>query len=218
MIGTVEPAARRLIGCAGLLLLAALAGCRLDTNTMRQSVLQQSGGAEKLFFLENVAGTESQGDLAAVAREAARAGHVHVLQYLQGRGVDIGQADANGWTPMLLAARHGQLAVVRYLVEIVGADVRAKNRGKTTCLMLASGAGQLELCRYLLDRGANVNAKSNHGSSALMYAATSGNADLTRLLVERGADIQIKDNFGNTALVYAEGQAVADYLKNLGLQ
>ena len=195
-----------------------LAGCRLDSNTMRQSVLEQSTGAEKLFFLENIAGTESQGDLSVSARDAARGGYVHVLQYLQTRGADLNQADAAGWSPILLAARSGQLATVRYLVEIIGADVRAKNRIKTTCLMLAAGAGQAELCRYLLDRGANVDAKSNHGITALMYAASSGNTELAKLLVERGADTQIRDNGGGNALSYAEGAAMTEYLKSLGLQ
>lgn len=206
---------RCLLAVCGLLCLLA---CRLDTNIMRQNVLDQSGGAEKLFFLENVSGNIDQSSLGALARESARAGHVHVLQYLQSRGADLAQADENGWSPILLAASQGHLAVVRYLVEINGADVRAKNRTKVNCLMLAAGAGNLEICQYLLDRGANVDAKSNHGTSALMYAAGSGNVEVAKLLVERGANTQIKDNFSNNALVYAGNGLMVEYLTSLGLQ
>ncbi len=203
-----------------LMLLATIisSSCKLDTNSMRQNVLSQSTGREKLFFLENLAGTETQGDLAVMAREAARAGYIHILQYLQNRGTDLNQADLAGWSPILLAASQGHLTTVRYLVEMVGADVRAKNRLKTTCLMLAAGAGNLDICRYLLDRGANVNAKSNHGTTALMYAAASGSVELAKQLVERGADIQIKDNNTFNALLYAEGTDMQTYLKSIGLQ
>jgi ankyrin repeat protein len=185
---------------------------------MRQNVLEKSSGMEKLFFLENVASSTDLANLDQLAREAARSGHVHVLQYLQSRGADLSRADESGWSPILLAASQGHLATVRFLVEIVGADVRAKNRIKVTGLMLASGAGNLDICRYLLDRGANVDAKSNHGTTALMYAAGSGNIELAKHLVERGADTQIKDNFGNNALAYAEGDPMIEYLSSLGLR
>jgi ankyrin repeat protein len=214
----IRRAATRITPAALAAVLLLAASCRLDTNIMRQNVLEQSSGAEKLFFLENVGTNPDQSNLGALARDAARAGHVHVLQYLQSRGADLSQSDANGWSPILLAASQGQFATVRYLVEIIGADVRAKNRTKVNCLMLAAGAGNLDICRYLLDRGANVDAKSTHGTTSLMYAAGSGDVELARHLVQRGADTQVKDNFGNNALDYAGGDAMSEFLQSLGLK
>lgn len=195
-----------------------LGGCKLNTNLLRQDTLDKTSGAEKMFFLESVSGASLDADTGALAREAARNGYVQVLRYLQGRGVDLNQADGEGWSPILIAASRGDLPAVRYLVEMAAADIRAKNNSRTTTLMLAARSGNLDLARYLLDRGANPNAKSVRSLTALMYGAASGNVDLAKLLVERGADTQVADGFGNNALAYASGAAMRDYLAALGLR
>ena len=197
---------------------SALTSCKLDANAMRKDTLTKISGPERIFFLENIASSAIDSDFSAQAREAARFGYVQVIHYLQTRGADLNQTDEAGWSPILIAAARGDLPLIRFLVEIAGSDVRAKNNSKTTTLMMAAGAGSLEVSRYLLDRGANVDAKTVHGLTALMHAASSGNLDLAKLLVERGADTQVIDSFGNNALAYTVAPAMKEYLVSLGLK
>ena len=65
--------------------------------------------------------------------DAARAGHLDILQYLvEEKGADLVHATCNdGSTPLSFACSRGHLACVKYLVS-VGADPEAKNNnGKT---------------------------------------------------------------------------------------
>lgn len=203
-----------------LIVLAATSfvSCKLDVNALRQDTLTKISGPERIFFLENVANSTIDTDLSAMAREAARFGYVQVIRYLLNRGADLNQTDTEGWSPILIAASRGDLALIRFLVEIAGSDVRAKNNSKTTSLMLAASSGSLEVCRYLLDRGANVDAKSSRGLTALMHGVSSGKLELAKLLVERGADTQVIDSFGTNALAYATTTTMKDYLVSLGLK
>ena len=212
---TIRPAC--LLGLS-LFALAALTSCKLDINAMRQDTWSKISGAERIFFLENIASTTIDTNLSALAREAAQSGYVQIMRYLQSRGADLNQSDENGWSPILMAAARGDLPMIRFLVENAGADIRAKNNSRTTTLMLAARSGNLELCRFLLDRGTNVDAKTLHGISALMYGASSGNLDLVKLLVERGADTQVNDSYGNNALAYTTANPIRDYLTSLGLK
>jgi len=200
------------------LALAVLGSCKLDANAMRKATLERITGAERIFFLENISGASIDTDMARLAREAARSGYVQIIRYLWTGGADLNQTDESGMSPILIAASRGDLPLIRFLVEIAGSDVRAKNGSKTTTLMLAARAGSLEVCRYLLDRGSNIDAKSIHGMTALMYAASSGNLELTKLLIERNADTQVLDSYGNNALNFTTATTISDYLLGLGLK
>ena len=96
-----------------------------------------------------------------------------------------------GYSPLLLASRAGNTAVMAVLVG-AGSDaetVNATTLNGTTALMLAAASGKPDAVKLLLDKGANVNAKE-HGrnETALMFAAANGRADVIRLLMAKGGD------------------------------
>jgi ankyrin repeat protein len=94
-----------------------------------------------------------------------------------------------GYTPLLLAARTGNAAVMDPLLA-GGADVNGTTVNGTTALMLASATGKVDAVKLLLEKGANVNARENaRNETALMFAAASGRADVMRLLTAKGADM-----------------------------
>ena len=102
---------------------------------------------------------------------AARYGHLSVVRYLVGQGLDVNATENDGTTALHSAAWKGHLSVVRYLVE-QGADVKAKNNDSWTALHEAAMSGHLSVVKYLVGQGADVNATHDSGSTALIMAAT----------------------------------------------
>jgi len=89
--------------------------------------------------------------------------------------------------PLILAARAGQVGLVRLLLER-GADVNARDKEtEATALIAAAHQGHLQVVELLLQKGADVNAKDKNGRSALSEAARYSHEDVAKLLKERGA-------------------------------
>jgi ankyrin repeat protein len=105
-----------------------------------------------------------------------------------------------------LAADHGQLTVVQYLVnQGVEIDLEAGIL-ETNALSLAAGSGHLEIVRYLLDQGSSMILSSSQKNP--LYAAIYGNhPEVAKELVKRGLDHTIsyeENKNGNaTAIEFA---------------
>ena len=96
---------------------------------------------------------------------------------------------ANGTRELHLAARAGDLAQVRRLVES-GLPVDAANAWGTTALAFAAGQNHAEVVRYLLDRGADPSTRETFfGVSVLDAALDKGAPDyrVAKMLLAAGA-------------------------------
>ena len=91
-----------------------------------------------------------------------------------------------GSTPLLLAARWGDVATARVLVE-AGADVDDTAASGASALVIAAHSGHSEFGRYLLEQGADANA-ADAGYTALHAAVLRGQGGLVRALLDHGAD------------------------------
>jgi len=123
-----------------------------------------------------------------------------------------------GATPLMRAAKNGDVATMRLLLAH-GADPSLRQKNGTTALMLAAGLGRglgvfagdyasdaqmLDAVRVLLARHVDVNAVNENGQTAVHFAALSMDP-VVRLLAESGANLSIKDKNGRTALDFAMG-------------
>jgi ankyrin repeat protein len=97
-------------------------------------------------------------------------------------GSDIQVTPKGGYTPLLFAARVGDLDTAKLLIER-GADPNEGTEQDGSALVLASAGGHEKLALYLLDKGANPNAKDASGITPLHYAMRDG------LKVLHGMDI-----------------------------
>jgi ankyrin repeat protein len=127
------------------------------------------------------------------------------------RGVDT--KDAQGQTPLMLAAAFGSRESVRILLDSK-ADVRAVGTGGVTALHLATMDSSKT--RWLLDAGADVNAVSQLGRTPLVVAASGqGTVDVVRQLLAKGASVNAADAVGITPLIAAASVNDADVVNLL---
>jgi uncharacterized protein len=94
-----------------------------------------------------------------------------------------------GYTPLLLAAKDGNVAMIKELLA-AGADPNAATSHGTTALMFAAAAGSGEGVTALLENHVDIDAKETKGETALMMAAANGRAEVVRTLAARGADFK----------------------------
>jgi len=126
-----------------------------------------------------------------------------------------------GTTPILRAAKAGDAAVVRILLQS-GADPKLATRTGINPLMAAAGVGTreedttgrhkteaeaIESIQLCLDAGVDPNVQDAAGRTAIYGAAMWGLDQVVKFLAEHGAKLDLKDKRGFTALDAAEGKA-----------
>ena len=91
-----------------------------------------------------------------------------------------------GSTPLLFAARQGDVETARILLD-AGADINAAAASGTSALVVAAHSDHGALAKFLLERSADPDG-AGAGYTALHAAVLRGNLDLVRALLTHGAD------------------------------
>ena len=127
----------------------------------------------------------------------------------------VDQRDANGTTPLIIAAAFGQTEVVRLLLAR-GAVVSATNIAGFTALLQAISKEDPTTVRVLLEAGADPNQPGPGGATALFTAALVGSSEATRILLAAGAkpDLAYPES-QQTALHVAAMRGFADVVELL---
>ncbi len=124
--------------------------------------------------------------------------------------------DADGWSPLHLAAHYGHADLVALLLHNnADVDLRSRNAMANTPLHAAMAGQQTSVARLLLDAGAAVNAKQHGGWTALHAAAANGDRAAVELLLARGATANTVNDAGVTPAASARERGhteIADLL------
>jgi ankyrin repeat protein len=146
--------------------------------------------------------------IAAVEGDAAK------VARLIGAGSPVDQPGAQGFTPLIWAARHGRTEAMAVLID-AGADVNRRDGwiNGWTPLLHAIHHAQTGAVRLLIARGADVNAAAPCGLTPLIMAAGDCDCDARRnardldeifsLLLKEGADPRAETRGGSNALTNA---------------
>jgi uncharacterized protein len=151
--------------------------------------------------------------------------NLQLTKNLPGRsGMDSGDATLDeGTTPLMRAARAGDAAVMRALLE-KGADPKLTTKDGNTALMFAAGVGYrdkntrgseaeaLEGLKVALETGLDLNQANTRGETALHGAALRGADSIVQFLVDHGAKLDAKTKQGFTPLDVAMGKSVLSQL------
>ena len=154
------------------------------------AAMQKNAAAVRDLLKQGADVNAAQGDGMTSLHWAASHGDVELSKMLLVAGANVrATTRINGYTPLFLAAREGNAAVVAALLD-AGADAKAVSVTGSTPLMLAAEAGNVEAVQRLLDAGAEVDVKERaRGQTALMFAAAYNRVEVIKLLARRGASL-----------------------------
>ncbi|HEY8877581.1 MAG TPA: ankyrin repeat domain-containing protein [Roseateles sp.] len=113
---------------------------------------------------------------------------------------EVDEPNAQGETPLMIAAIRGSLPAAKALVKR-GAAV---NRKGWTPLHYACSGPDNGVAAFLIEQGAELNARSENGTTPLMMAARYGNTALVPLLLAAGAEPRAANEQELTAADFAQ--------------
>jgi ankyrin repeat protein len=139
-------------------------------------------------------------------------------------GMDFGDTTLGaGATPLMRAARAGDHAVMRLLLE-KGANVKATTKDGTNALMFAAGVGYrdkntrgsesdaLEALKVMIAAGLDIHQTNTRGEDALHGAALRGADTIVQFLIDQGSDVNQTSKQGYTPLDVALGKTIVGQL------
>ncbi len=151
-------------------------------------------------------GAKPRNKVAQKLFEACKRGQIQAIRWLLQNGANVNYLDAQGNTPLMVAAWEGHGNLVDLLIKC-GAVVNGKNRFGFTALVLAVHYQREAIVKRLLLSGADVNETyETQGAllkNPLVVAGYHDNISIAQLLIKHGADL---------AVASSRGKLVRDYL------
>ncbi|MEP7247317.1 MAG: ankyrin repeat domain-containing protein, partial [Gammaproteobacteria bacterium] len=166
--------------------------------------------------------------------EAVKVANTDMVRMLLKAGASVQLANEDGQTPLMLAARTGEVPVAELLVRY-RADVNAREQWRgQTALMWAAAENRPEMTEFLIAHGAKVSVRAvvndwqnqvtsepraqyrpTGGLTPLLYAARAGCQRCIQALLKAGADINQPTPDGTTPLMTAIDNSNYDTAKYL---
>ncbi|XP_056388932.1 CARD- and ANK-domain containing inflammasome adapter protein-like [Hyla sarda] len=145
--------------------------------------------------------------------DAAMKGDLSALESIL-KGSDVNAVNSAGETLLHVAASHGHVPIVEFLLS-KGAKVDMKDKKGRTPLHRAAENGHLEAVRVLLRAGANMYALDKDSQSPLHLAAQNNHHHLVKLfLQEEGKRYKNRSNFLHLEASKNNSRLVEILLKN----
>lgn len=129
--------------------------------------------------------------------------------------MDIEARDNSKHTPLLAAASHGNLEMIKAL-ETKGADPHVRGDYDESMLMLAASFRRYDTVKYLVETGHDVNqAPDKWGNTVFLKASGWARVNILELLKENGADMTVSNKKNENALMIAVKRGKEDGIRYL---
>lgn len=120
-------------------------------------------------------------------------------------GANANEADANGVSPLHIAAGKNRIDVVRFLLK-QGADINAQDKQTgDSPLHYAMAVAFPDMAQLLLDSGASIDMPNASGYTPLHYSTKSGCIRVVRYMLLRGANPGAITQYRDSVLDFAIG-------------
>ena len=166
-----------------------LVGAPADTR-VADAAMMRDAAALRGLIREAVDVNSAQGDGMTALHWAAFNGDVELAQPLLYAGANVAATTRLGaYTPLYLASKHGNDAIVEMLLK-AGSDPQKASVAGITPLMMAASSGKANVVEMLIDAGAELDVtETERGQTAIAFAAAFNRPDAIRALAGAGADI-----------------------------
>ncbi|UJR37172.1 hypothetical protein I4U23_029881 [Adineta vaga] len=116
-----------------------------------------------------------------------------------GEAISIEQTyGKDGLAPIHLAALHGRLNCLSYLIETIHIDIDLPSatgwRPIHICISKETGARSFQCLQYLVEHGADINIENDDQLTPLHQAASEGHIQCLELLLANNADVYAEDS------------------------
>ncbi|XP_017173358.1 ankyrin repeat domain-containing protein 29 isoform X3 [Mus musculus] len=113
------------------------------------------------------------------------------------------------------AAKRGNLALLKLLLNSGRVDVDCRDSSGTTALFFAAQQGHNDVVRFLFGFGASTECRTKDGGTALLAASQYGHMPVVETLLKHGANIHDQLYDGATALFLAAQGGYLDVIRLL---
>jgi ankyrin repeat protein len=103
------------------------------------------------------------------------------INVLLSDGTDVDTVDQEGNTPLMVAAKVGNLRILDIIFSH-NPEVNAQNNNGSTALMIAAQTGQLQVVKKLVENGAEAALRDNNDNTALTLASKFGHDKIVSYL------------------------------------
>ena len=160
--------------------------------------------------------------------KAAQSGDTATVKAYLDLGVPVDLTDEDGWSPVHHAIAHGQVEVIRLLMDrgICMSPVKSRippssdyagvHNSRKCDIFDAARSGDTAKLKEYLELGVSVDVTDEDGRTPLHCAAGEGQVGAVKLLIEKGCCFDLVDKNGWTPSIYATMQGqdkVAKLLK-----
>jgi ankyrin repeat protein len=127
---------------------------------------------------------------------------IEAVNYLLGRGADPHLVGKSGYSPLIAAAKRGNVELVKMFLDL-GLDPNHQNSYGETALheAVCNREDDVEVVKLLLDRGADIRIKDKHGETPLFHALRCRQYAIFEFLLQHGAGLSVlheQNKKGNT--------------------
>jgi len=136
-------------------------------------------------------------------RNACMYGDLAAAQRLISEGADPTVKGQSGHTCLHIAALHGQVHVLEYLLVKRKTEPNVFDNSGASPLHWACYSGNMRMISMLIDCGASANVDDSNGSQPLILTAIYAHLPAMLALLKAGANVHAVDHSGRTALIMA---------------